>query len=608
MMSRGIVSFILLMVAILKMQAQVQLYPADLPEVQLGKEYLKNGEYEKARVSLEKLAKNKETLPQVYKPYLQTLTKLKEFGEAEKFLKRLMKTDDGNMLYRVDYARLLESQGKVAEAEKYYGEAILKAQKEESFTIGLGQNFLDHDQPDQALRLYQEARTAQKEPNRYALQVARLYKMMNQPDGMLEEYLKYGLENQEVAQSLLQDEMRDDKLISHLEKLLYKKVQEQPDVTYYSEMLTWHLMQQKEFSRAFIQARALDRRLRQEGQKITEIGFMAMQNKDYVAAGKVFEYLVKEYTKSPNYPLYRRLLINAKEEVVKNTYPVNTSDIRILINQYQQLFTELGQNTKTMEAMRNTAHLYAFYLNEKDTAAAILKKAIESNVMDQAFIDRCKLDLGDVYILTGEFWESTLLYSQVEKSEKDSPLGYEAKLKNAKYYYYKGDFDLAKEVLDILKKATSREIANDALELSLLIQDNTGTDTTETAMKRYATVDLMLFQHRMQEALDTLNILYETYKTHPLADEILWLRANTLLKENYPQEALNDLEKILKNYAVDILGDDALFLSAKIQQENMNNKETAMKLYQELLTKYPGSIHVAEARKRFRNLRGDTIN
>jgi hypothetical protein len=159
-----------------------------------------------------------------------------------------------------------------------------------------------------------------------------------------------------------------------------------------------------------------------------------------------------------------------------------------------------------------------------------------------------------------------------------------------------------------LKKATTREIANDAMQLSLLIQDNIGLDTSEVAMKEYAKVDLLLFQNRNSEALLALNQIYENYKSHTLGDEILWLRANTNLKINQPQKALEDLELIRKNYNFDILVDDALFLEAKIYEENFLQKDKAMELYREILQKFPGSIFGAEARKRFRNLRGDTIN
>jgi outer membrane protein assembly factor BamD (BamD/ComL family) len=357
-----------------------------------------------------------------------------------------------------------------------------------------------------------------------------------------------------------------------------------------------------------VQTRALDRRYKLEGQRVFELAQTALVNKDYKNAIQMYEYVMKEYPQGQYYPYARRNAIFCKEEVIKTTYPVDLSSIRTLIKDYQNLFIDLGQNQKTMEAMRNTAQLYAFYLNERDTAITVLEKAISIAGADNNFRDKCKLDLGDIYILRNEPWEATLLYSQVEKSQKEDMLGQEAKLKNAKLHYYSGEFDLSKDILDILKKATTREIANDAMQLSLLIQDNIGLDTTEAAMREYAAIDLLLFQNKNQEALTALDNAFQKYKSHSLADEILWLRANTYMKINQPNKALDDLELLRKNYNYDILADDALYLEAKIYQEKLGQKDKAMDLYRQILQNFPGSIYSADARKRFRNLRGDTIN
>lgn len=588
----------------------VQKKDAPTTDLELGREYLRTGEFEKAKAVFGKLARDKEQWPAVYRPYLQTLVQTKDWAEADKFIKRLIRADENNALYRAAAGRAYLVQGKAEDAEKSFKEAVDLARKSEDVANRLAIDFYETGQHNWAVNTYLASREALRDEKRYALPLARLYRLLGKPEAMIDEYLRFGKDenNRDLAQARMQDELKDEKAIALLEKTLYKKVQESPNEPYFNDMLIWHLLQQKEFGKAFIQARAMDKRYRLEGQRIVEIGFMAMQNRDFPAAGRVFEYLVKEYPKSANYPVYRRLLINAKEEVVKTTYPVNEHDIRILIAEYQKLFDELGRNQKTLEAMRNTAQLYAFYLNEKDTAVAVLEQAVKLSGADQEFTDKCKLDLGDVYLLKGEPWEATLLYSQVEKTEKDSPLGYEAKLRNAKLNYFKGDFELAKEMLDILKIATTREIANDALDLSLLIQDNTGLDSNEAPLRAYASTELLLFQNRTRDALVRLDSLYKAFGKDPLADEILYLRANTLLKENRPQEALDDLDKIVKNHGQDILGDDAVFLMAKTFQEKMNEKEKAMALFQEIMTKYPGSIYGAEARKRFRMLRGDAIN
>jgi len=585
-------------------------YSVFAQEAELGMEYMKAGEYEKAKSVFQKLLKNKEMVKVIYKPYLQTLIKLREFDEAERFVKRQIKNSDGNVKYTMDYARLLEIADKKEEAQKQYSIAIEKVKSDDVTMMELVNEFSQNQQFDLAVQMIEKAREDAKSPDKFAVQLAKLYRIQGKIPQMIEEYLKFGLltDNREMAQSILQDELKDEKEIEQLEKILYTNVQKYPEQSYYSEVLIWHLIQKKEFFKAFVQARALDRRYRKEGVQVTDLGFLAQQNKDYVNSGKIFEYLVKEYPRNQNYPLWRRMLINAKEEVIKSVYPINISDIRLLITEYSKMLAELGTNQKTLEAVKNKGLLYAFYLNEKDTAIVVLENAIKLANGDQQFIDRCKLDLGDIYVLKSEPWEATLLYSQVEKSEKDSPLGYDAKLRNAKLAYFRGDFELSKEVLDILKQATTREIANDAMELSLLIMENTGADSTEKAMKAYSNVELLLFQHRNEEAIASLNSMEKTFKGDPLEDEIIYLRAMTFLKQGDTEKGVKDLEKIIQKFPVELKGDDATYNLAKIYQEKLNQPAKAMKLYQELLTKYPGSIYGSDARKRFRNLRGDTIN
>ncbi|MFD1142838.1 tetratricopeptide repeat protein [Larkinella insperata] len=574
----------------------------------LADEYFKKGETEKAYTIYQKLIKpgaNK----QVMNRYVESAVKLDKISEAEKVIRRLVKLDDKNPYVFLQAGILEESRKDSAKAEVYFNKAMAVASGNVNGLAELAQDFSERNKQAWSVKILKKAREQSKDPVAYAGELARLYGALGQKENMVDELLQWGLipGNRDNVQAILQDNLKenDQKM---LETVLYKKVQENPNEMFYTEMLVWYLTQKKEFYKAFIQERALDKRLKLTGVRVYDLGAVALQNKDYKNAAAMFEYVAKEYPQGQLYPFARRLVIKAREEQVKNTYPVDNLEIRKLIADYQKMFQELGKNNRTLEALRSTANLYAFYLDEKDTAITILQLATEIGKNEKAFIDRCKLDMGDIYLLKGEPWEATLLYSQVEKSQKEDLLGYEAKLRNARLHYYKGDFELSKEVLDILKQATSREIANDAGALSLLIMDNTGMDSSETAMKEFASIELMLFQNKVDSAALALNELYTKYKDHSLADNILWLRANTLLKQNKTDEALQDLEKISANYGEDVLGDDALFLTAKTYEENKKDKTKAMELYNQLLQKYPGSIFGAEARKRFRSLRGDVIN
>jgi len=543
--------------------------------------------------------------------YTSCISKTKSWNEAEQFFKKQIKNDAFNSAwYYIAWASLLNAQGKVQDADKKYEQALTASGLRIDLKRDMAEEFRSIGQPEWAKNALMNGREVSKRNDLFQLELASVYRDLNEPEKMIDELLSYGTryQNIEVVQNMLQDFTKDEKEQALLEKVLYDKIQKFPNEGFYNELLIWYQVQKKDFYKAFIQERALDKRFKHNGARLYNLAMLALQNEDYANAGAIFDHLVKEYPKGQLYPVVRRMAIFAREEQVKNTFPVKREEVSKLLAQYQQLVDELGVSVRTVEALRNMATLNAFYLDDFKKAIETMQAAIEGGKQDKMFVDKCKLDLGDIYLLQGEPWEASLLYSQVEKSQKDDQLGYEAKLRNAKLHYFKGDFALAKEVLDILKKATSREIANDANELSLLIMDNTGLDSNEIAMKEYSAAELLLFQNKKYAAIDTLKHLFEKYQNHSLSDEILWLTAKTYIKLDSNQQAMASLKLLYSKFSVDILGDDALFAMAKLYQEKLNNKDEAMRLYQELMEKYPGSIFVAESRKRYRLLRGDVIN
>ena len=182
-----------------------------------------------------------------------------------------------------------------------------------------------------------------------------------------------------------------------------------------------------------------------------ELARVALDNEDYDNALKVYRYVIREFPNSQTYLLARLGLIRTREARVKKTFPVSSDSVKILIGDYKDFIRHYPDNINSLEAARSQALLFANYLDQKDSAIQIIDKLISNPRASLQLKSRAKLDLGDIYLLKGEHWESSLLYSQVEKIQKENPIGYEAKLKNAKLSYYKGDFRLAQEHLDILK-------------------------------------------------------------------------------------------------------------------------------------------------------------
>jgi tetratricopeptide (TPR) repeat protein len=583
-------------------------------DFRLANEYYINGDTEKAKAIYEELVKKGQNIPDIHSNYFTLLMQEQHWKEAQKYLERSLKIHNNNaqlvMQFQVDLLYLFHTSDQQDKASE------LEQQLLESYTYHhqlsiLAQHMTRKEMFEYSLRFYQSARKISNNYRAYALDMAGIYRQLDRKQDMIEEYLNYALINTgnlNYVKNIFQRLLTEPGDLESLETALIRKVQQSPEETIYAQLLIWLELQRKNFYGAFLQSRALDKRMKNSGDETMRIGKIALDNQAWDDAVDIFQYVIEEFSKGYNYPIAKKLLIKAKEGVVKNQYPVDKEAIKKLTLEYQQLYQELGPVSDAFEAMRSKALLHAFYLDQQDTAISILRVLINSKRVEPKLVSYCKLDLGDIYLLTDQPWESTLLYSQVEKANKYSPLAYEAKLRNARLHYYTGNFTLAKSHLDVLKEATTKEIANDALDLSILIKNNTAFDSTDEVMQRFANIQLLKYQNKKNEALLQLKKFIQENPSHSLSDESHWLLSQLYKEQGEFESSIHSLDTILMKYPQGILGDDALFEKATLMEKYLYQTEQAKELYREFLIAYPGSMYVAEARKRFRSLRGDTLN
>lgn len=634
------------------------------PDLRIANEYFLKGDKDKALVMYQALSKAPENVPSLHSNYLNLLLDLGKFKEAEDYVERVIRKVEDRTTYRVDLGIVYLKSGDQPKADKYFRALVKSTLPDVYRTKGLADYFASQNLPEYAVYTLQELRKAMNNPTVFTLEMANLYRQQGKRDEMVEEYLHYITQspaNLNYVKNLLQLFLNKPDELEALERMLYDKVQQYPDSEVYADLLIWVNLQQKNFYGAYIQARAFDKRFRKETSKTLEIAQIALNNKDYENADRSFSYVIKEYANTENYLPARLGLIRAREAKVKRKYPVNTDSVRYLTREYQSFIARYPDNGNSYEAVLNEALLHAYYLDEKDSAVTKLTSLAASPRVPAYLKAKAKLELGDIYMLKEEPWEATLLYSQVEKNQRDAPLGYEAKLRNARLSYYKGDFQLAQEHLDILKQATTREIANDAMDLSMRIKENIAIDTAGVALSEYASIELLLAQNKTSEALLRLNQFQEgrmvkmskwdaflknlwpsknrsemtpeeikeleawikdkeksankggdsvmvrdrSMVSQTILDDVYWLEANLRMKRGEFDLALVQLEKIVTEFGDDVLADDAAFTQGDIYENYLKNKDKAMEIYRAFLDKYPGSVYAAEARKRYRTLRGD---
>ena len=377
-----------------------------------------------------------------------------------------------------------------------------------------------------------------------------------------------------------------------LEKMLIQKIQVSPDNVNYIELVIQLYVSNRQYEKAWIQRRALDIRLKQSGSKLGEFVQICLQNEQWELAMKIFDHLIKTYPSSGQVTRWFQGSLIAKEQMLFLSPKSEELELFSLINAYRKLRKDRGINSLTVETFLKEAKIYSVYLKNIDSAILVLEKGLQELGNNVEVESRMKLELAHLFSFQGKKYEALIQLAQVEKLTKDSPISYEAKLRRAKIYYYTGDFELAKELLDILKESTQKEIANDALNLRWVIEDNTGIDSLEVHLKAFSAIQFLYEQNKIQEADESLQQFLTRTDKQGLEDDVLFLKAQRALLVRNLNEAKTLFYDLWKRFPNDIYADDALYQYLLLT--DFSDKTLA----QQFIQNYPTSLFQSIVREK----------
>ncbi|HLP93332.1 MAG TPA: tetratricopeptide repeat protein [Saprospiraceae bacterium] len=582
---------------------------AQTADPNLANQYFSDGEFEKAAALYAQLVEKERRSDYYFTRYIECLTKLEKWDDAEKAVKKQIKEQPENNVLFVVYGQIFEEQGKNTEAETQYQKAIDKMASDYAAVIRLANMFQNESKYDYAVKTYERGAQLTRDPNRFAYNLGDLYRRKGEPVKMTEQYLN-ALESDPGKLPSLQTifaRTLGPEDLQELQTQLYARIQqnENPD---YIELLAWSFVQRKDFKSALRQYKALDKRLGESGQRVMRLADDAAEAKDYETAIAAYEYVMTEKGQtSPFFYDAKREAMQCRRRKITEGFQYTQQDLTLLEAEYEQFLSQYGKTKLSAGIIMQLADLEAIYMRNLPKAIQLLEDLKQTPGLPPDLVARLKLNLGDFYLMDGDIWESTLLYSQVDKAYKEDTIGQEARFKNARLSYFNGDFQWAQAQFDVLKASTSKMIANDALDLSVFIMDNLNLDTTSDAISLYASAEMLVLQNRFDEAFLKLDTLARDFPEHSLQDDILYLKARIWEKQRDYQKAIPLYEEVAEKYKDDIRADNSLFALAQIYEFRMNDTEKAKGIYEKIFLDYSGSVFAVDARKRFRILRGDKV-
>ena len=568
---------------------------------QLAQYYYDKGDFEKAKISFEELLKITPQNSQYFLRIIDCYQQLQQFDVAEKAIReRLDKYKQASLLVELGYNFQLQKEEE--NAKKFYDEAIDRIKKNPNEVYGIANSFERKVLLEYTLKSYQIATKLQPNFN-FNYQMALLYGQLGNTEMMIATYLDEAYTNPQNSIQIQNQLARfmveegDANFNETLRKTLIVRTQKNQDV-FWNRYLSWFYIQQKEFEKAFIQEKAIYKRDPESLANIVNLGQLAIEEDNPEAATEILGFVI-ENTKD------LELLIQANSHLIKMKIDkAQEKDLAAINNELSSLLTEYEINHFTLSLQIIQAHFVAFNLKNPEKGKEIIKKTLELQLNDYE-IAQAKMELADILLYEEKFNQALIYYSQIEENLKNDVVAHEASLKAAKTSYFQGDFVWALKQFKELKSASTQLIANDAMEYFLLINDNTVADSTQTALKQFAKGDYLLYQNRNKEAIMQFQMILNSFKGQEI-EAITLLRLGKIYeKQGEYTLALSQYQEIIDHHVDGIYIDEALFFSAEIENNKLQQPEKAKQLYEKIIFGHQDSIYFVEARKKYRQLRGD---
>ncbi|MFT6797098.1 MAG: tetratricopeptide (TPR) repeat protein [Maribacter sp.] len=572
----------------------------------LAKQYFEDGDFEKAVVFYEKLTKKSPRRTDYLQGLVACYQQLERYEDAKRFLMERLKSKSPHPTLLIELGYNFTLQDSTEQATVYFDQALEVIVEKPNYGYALGYQFQKYSLLDRAVSAYQKAMEINPEMD-YNFQLARIYGEQGNVDKMYRSYLNLMSNGKTSKSNILRSidafVTSDPESYNNttLKAILLENVQKNPDIIW-NELLSWLFVQQQQYGSAFRQEKAIYKRM-EDGNtlRLENLGKLSLDANETDVARDIFNYLIKE---SNNVVTALNAELSLIDIDLQNT---NKTQLETIHKKYEALIEIHGYKTQTLQLQVAYANFLTFKKDDPEPAIVLLKNSLELplNQRGTAFI---KLALGDILVYNKKFNEALIYFSQIQQKLKNDVLGQNARYKVAETSFYKGDFEWALTQLKVLRGSTSQLIANDAMQLSLLISDNSLEDSTQTALRKYARADFLSYQNKTQEAVDALEDILQNHKGEKIEDEALLKQAQLFeSQEKYDAAELNYI-KIIEFYGTGILADDAYFALGELYRKRLNQPDKAKAQFEKIIYNYQDSYYFPQARKNFRILRGDAIN
>lgn len=580
----------------------VNVYAQD-ERAKVANAYEQTGDYRNAARLWQELLKQNPNDENAFNGVVRTLKALDNYpGLVDVVKEKVQRTRNAKTLAL--YGQVLYKAKQPEEADKAWNEALqAKPLRKENYReVVLAQ--IEIRLSDKAIATMLQERKAFTNEIDFADELAQLYSAKGDIDNGVKEILKaFSITNNiQQAEGRLTAMMNSDSTSSLVGGHMDAMAKQNDDSPPMMQLYQWFLRQSKQYAKAFECTKRLDKIVNGGGREIVNFAEQSRTDGQLDVAIQAFSYIL-DMDKKNQYRQYAYYgYARALEAKVRSSSAMTEKEVNDIITLYRDIINDNPKGNFAPEAQYHIANLY-------NTQTANTKAAMEEY---QNLIKTYQyhpitalgvIELGNMYLQLNDIASASRYYSiAVNQYSGINPQSLDRALfAMADVHFYQHQFDSALVLYQRIAQNTESEFANDAIEKSTMI---TLTKDDTVNLTTFASAELKQYQKKYDEAIGLYSTVASSKQSPDLAERSYLEMADIMFKQKNYSKSREYYAKLIELNPETIYG-DGILLSIANSFVLENDKQTAIKILNELLAKFPRSIYLQEAREKIRKLRGD---
>jgi tetratricopeptide (TPR) repeat protein len=398
-----------------------------------------------------------------------------------------------------------------------------------------------------------------------------------------------------------------------------KEMRHEDDPKLY-ELLGWVYLEGKNYSDAFEAYRTLDKLTKAQGAQIYAFAERAFRERAFDAAAKAYKEAINTPVAPNRMPYAKYGYANSLKELSASSDTVSSgiASDGTPVTESQPQYT--GAIAHFKEIVREYPHSEVSAKSYYQIGTIQFEKFFDLDGALSSFEDverdfpglnpihyDVALKIGEILTAKGDTAGAGVKYRFVIDVPNATPDQHdEASYRLAELEYFGYRFQDAIHRLSDISLDLKANYANDALQLLTFLQENK--TTGEPALTAFAHADFLARQRRNTEAIPLFLDLVARYPQALLVDDALMKVAALQIQARLFPDAIASYERLLSQFKESSIAlDKAQFNIGEIYQFGLNDASKAIGAYEKMLADNPQSLLADAARRRIRELRGDSL-